>query len=111
MRRTAILILSLLAVSLAACAQPAAAGPGRVMLRFTAAVADPAAPAFVADLSRSAQCDLVYERPVAGGAHLYIAQNLSGSDTLERVAGRLSRRSDVIAAEPDRRFQPSGGTP
>jgi hypothetical protein len=115
MRRLAIPILCcLLAVTLAACTPPvanAAGESGRIVVRFTDAVTDPADAGFVAGLARSAQCDLVYARPVSGGAHLYIAQNLSGPDALERVADRLRQRSDVIDAEPDRRFQPSRGTP
>lgn len=114
MRRLAIFLFPLLAVTLAACVQPAAVAAtesGRVMVRFTAAVSDPAAPAFVAELVRSAQRDLVYERPVSGGAHLYIAPNLSGPGDLQRVADRLGQRSDVVDAEPDRRFEPSRGFP
>ena len=75
---------------------------GRLIIKFSEAVTDPSQAEFVNTLSKDMGVSLTYLRPMSGGAHVFVAKGALDSNQLQDISQRLSQRSDVIYAEPDR---------
>ena len=93
-----------LGLAVSACTASSAAPTAQIIVKFASAVQEPAGPAFVESLSQSAGAKLDYLRPISGDAHVFKVEG-----DAEAAANNLSRRSDVIYAEPDRRLRPMEG--
>lgn len=108
--KTALPLLLVLAALLAACQPPPPASadgpPGtRLIVAFGAEVSEPARPDFVAELEADAGVGLIYLRPLAGGAHVFVTQRPLTAEETATALRRLRARGDVVYAEPDRRVQ------
>ncbi len=77
-------------------------GAAQLIIKFSSAVTDPSQAEFVDTLSKDIGVSLAYLRPMSGGAHVFIVKGAPDSRQLQDISRRLSKRSDVIYAEPDR---------
>ena len=62
---------------------------------------------FVRDLSETAQTTLIYFRPMSAGLHVFRLRDTDHIPPLESILNRLTQRSDVVYAEPDKHRDPS----
>ena len=76
--------------------------PAQLIITFTEAVADPARPDFVEQLSHDAGVRLMYRRPMSGGAHVFRVEGSLTPAELAEVMRRVASRRDVVHVEPDR---------
>src|SRR5205809_1560916 len=111
--RATFVALALFAIGCAGCARSApldepvgSAPPMQIVVKFRAAVPDPASPTFVEQLSRSAGTALSYVRPLSGGAHVFRVTGLANAAQLQQALQKVAARPDVIYAEPDRKLSP-----
>jgi hypothetical protein len=80
--------------------------PARIIIKFKPEVADPAAPAFLATLSRTARAKAIYLRPMSGNAHVLSLCCFPDAREETEAIKRLGERADVEYAETDRKVGP-----
>jgi hypothetical protein len=59
----------------------------------------------VQELSRDAQTQIIYLRPMSGGAHVFRVMDISDNAQLTTVIQRLSKRPEILYVEQDRIMQ------
>ena len=77
----------------------------QLIIRFRQADFDPSRIAYVQDLSRDAQTQIIYLRPMSGGAHVFRVMDISDNAQLTTVIQHLSARPEILYVEQDRIMQ------
>lgn len=81
--------------------QPAKQKMTQLIIKFRNADFDPSRIAFVQELSRDAQTQMVYLRPMSGGAHVFRVMDIFDNAQLTTVIQRLSKRTEILYVEQD----------
>jgi hypothetical protein len=77
----------------------------QLIIKFRQADFDPSRIAYVQDLSRDAQTQIIYLRPMSGGAHVFRVIDISDNAQLTTVIQHLSARPEILYVEQDRIMQ------
>jgi hypothetical protein len=77
----------------------------QLIIKFRKADFDPSRIEYVQELSRDAQTQMVYLRPMSGGAHVFRVVDISDNRQLTAVIQRLSERPEILYIEQDRIMQ------
>lgn len=77
----------------------------QLIIKFRKADFDPSRIAYVQELSRDAQTQIIYLRPMSGGAHVFRVMDISDNAQLTMVIRRLSKRPEILYVEQDRIMQ------
>ncbi|HLA74969.1 MAG TPA: hypothetical protein VJM76_03565 [Gammaproteobacteria bacterium] len=93
-----VITLPVYSVGRAPAAEPPAA---QLIVKFTTAVADPAAADFMRRLSRESGATLSYLRPMSGGAHVFAVTSAQGDIALDETVQRLAKRADVVYVQKE----------
>jgi len=75
--------------------------PAQIIIKFKDNVVDPSRTEFVQEISHTAKATLSYFRPLSGGAHEFRVENIVNAAQTGKIIECLSRRHDVLYAEPD----------
>jgi hypothetical protein len=81
----------------------------QLIIKFRNDGFDPSPAVFVQELSRDTQVQIIYLRPMSGGAHVFRVMDISDNTQLEAVIRRLSQRPDILYIEHDRIMQHQQG--
>jgi hypothetical protein len=77
----------------------------QLIIKFRNADFDPSRIAYVQELSRDAQTQIIYLRPMSGGAHVFRVVNVSATTQLATIIQQLSKRPEILYVEQDRIMQ------
>lgn len=77
----------------------------QLIIKFRDADFDPSRIAFVQELSRAAQIQISYLRPMSGGAHVFRVTDITDKEQLTMAIQRLSNRPEILYVEQDRIMQ------
>lgn len=77
----------------------------QLIIKFRQADFDSSRIAYVQELSRDAQTQIIYLRPMSGGAHVFRIMDISDNAQLTAVIQRLSKRPEILYVEQDRIMQ------
>ena len=77
----------------------------QLIIKFRKADFEPSRIAYVQELSRDAQTQMIYLRPMSGGAHVFRVMDISDNAQLTTVIQRLSKRPEILYVEQDRIMQ------
>ena len=77
----------------------------QLIIKFRQADFDPSRIAYVQELSRDAQTQIIYLRPMSGGAHVFRIMDISDNVQLTSIIQRLSKRPEILYVEQDRIMQ------
>jgi len=88
-------------------AQPQAARRkmAQLIIKFRNADFDPSRIVYVQELSRDAQTQMIYLRPMSGGAHVFRVMDVSDNAQLTTITRHLSKRPEILYVEQDRIMQ------
>jgi hypothetical protein len=74
----------------------------QIIIKFRNEGFDPSAALFVQELSRDAQAQITYLRPMSSGAYVFRVEKISAAARLDEIVQRLAKRTDILYIEPDR---------
>ncbi len=74
----------------------------QIIIKFRDNITNPAENNFVRQLSRCANAELTYLRPMSGGAHVFTAANVPDEEALKEIIKRLSQRPEIKYIQQDR---------
>jgi hypothetical protein len=77
------------------------ARPVQIIVKFKDSVSDPSRDEFVQDLSHTVKANIYYLRPMSGDAHVYRVETGGDKQKMKDILDRLSKRPDILYAEPD----------
>ena len=77
----------------------------QIIIKFRQVDFDPSRINYVQELSGAAQTQIIYLRPMSGGAHVFRIIDASDNAKLTEVIKRLSARPEILYVEPDRIMQ------
>ena len=77
----------------------------QLIIKFRKADFDPSRIAYVQELSRDAQTQIIYLRPMSGGAHVFRVMDISDNAQFATVIKRLSKRPEILYVEQDKIMQ------
>lgn len=106
--RAAVISLLAAAFAMGCCARPKSPSdeqPARLIVKFSDTVSAPDQPEFVSKLAADSDIVIRYERPMSGGAHVYLLDGVRDEAHLNAFLKGIERRPDVIYAQPDRKMK------
>ncbi len=74
----------------------------QIIIKFRDSINNPAENDFVSQLSRYANAELTYLRPMSGGAHVFTVADVPDEEALKEIIKRLSQRPEIIYIQRDR---------
>jgi len=74
----------------------------QIIIKFRDNITHPAEGNFIRQLSRYANAELTYLRPMSGGAHVFTVANVPDEEALKEIIKRLSQRPEIIYIQQDR---------
>ena len=77
----------------------------QLIIKFRNADFDPSRMTYVQELSRDAQTQMIYLRPMSGGAHVFRLMDIFDNAQLTTIIRHLSKRPEILYVEQDRIMQ------
>lgn len=77
----------------------------QLIIKFRKADFDPSRMTYVQELSHDAQTQMIYLRPMSGGAHVFRIMDISDNAQLTTIIRHLSKRPEILYVEQDRIMQ------
>jgi hypothetical protein len=74
----------------------------QLIIKFRDPNFDPAQDDYLQELSRDTQTQLIYLRPMSGGAHVFRVMDTSDNAQLITVIQRLCKRPEILYVEQDK---------
>ena len=74
----------------------------QIIIKFRENVTNPSEKTFLKELSRHAQAEVSYIRPMSGGAHVFAVADVRDEETLKKIIKQLYQRPEIIYVQQDK---------